>query len=404
MLVNLKTIIFITIYPFNEDYALKYGFDIFKQRGYNVIIINVFEFIFSDDVKQSKAFPCHLMSVNSVEQICVKSGDELEIRLQNIQGWKRAVLVVYPYLQLLRILTKADVKYLRTFTNIQPPCSKNKTTYCRRLIRALKRFADNPIAFFSTTVLYRIPYSLLNLDYPEYVVFGSAVTNYVAHPKTKVIYSHSFDYDRYLRNKDKIRPKYIPDKPYFVYIPVMPWGGSGGSDYAFLGLRSVISKKTFSSLINTFMDFVEKETGKQVLIAAHPKSNNDDNIYMHRKFLKNDSEQLIKYSEGVFCHYSGAIKFAVIHRKPMCFISTRQLKNDLYFQQNLYAYASRLKARVHYIDCLSDLEQLISGNIFCIDSTAYNSYMQDYICNNCSEERLLWNTVIDELETNYIFK
>ncbi len=125
------------------------------------------------------------------------------------------------------------------------------------------------------------------------------------------------------------------------------------------------------NIINKFFGFIEELMGIRVVIAAHPKYTEEDNVYSGRSFLK-DTEQLIKYSSGVFLHYSSAVSFAVIHKKPVCFISADEIKQDMHFHGLISAFAEELKSRIYYIDRKEDLRCMKDNGIFSYNQNAYN--------------------------------
>lgn len=393
-MVNKKTIVFLTIYPFNDDYALKYGFDILKKRGFDVVILNILNYIF--DRKLIDRIPHYnvLKPVYGIEQIRVESADELKKHIRAISGWKAAVLVLFPYMKLLKVLKSEGIGYIQTFTNVAPhPYVKSKI-FIRRIWNALKRLMGNPVEYISESLVYRLPPYLLRIDYPQYVVFGSEESNYTPDTaKTKVIHAHSFDYDRYLRNIQKPKPEYLPEGKYYVHIANHMWGLH---DNVLLNIKAAVRKDEYERSINYFFDYIENHTGNKIIIAAYPKATEDENIYRGRPFLYN-TEQLIKYSSGVFCHYSGAIKFALIHKKPICFISLKKIHTIEYERNNFQVYTSALGAEINFIDNDDDIQKLLDNGIFYYNDTLYEDYVRKYITYNRSNSRLLWDIVADTL-------
>lgn len=395
-----RTIVFLTVYPFNEDYALKYGFDILKNRGFEIVIFNVYEILYRETVKEYKRMFVHgsqMGPVSGVSQIEVDSDKDLGKCLNGIEGWKIAIPVFPPSLSILRNLKKANVGYIIVSSNSAPPIPVKQRNYLEEVMRTIRMSVRFKKLFLYTAnkILPIVP-RLFNVEYPEYVIVGSAdaVCRYPL-SKTKVIYTHSFDYDRYLRNKDKPRPETVPDEDYYVYLPAILGHGLTG---VMEKKSPLLSKCELADIINKFLDFVEERTGKKVLIAPHPKyASSEWNLYKERPFIAFETEQLIKYSSGVLSHGSFAIKFAIIHKKPLGFLAIRSLgQNSLH---NLFckAQASALGERVHYIDTDDDLCQLMDEGMLSYNPDLYEDYKSKYIkCDN-STDRLFWDVVADEL-------
>ncbi len=395
---NKKTIVIITNYPFNEDHALKFGLDILKNRGFEIVVFNVYEILFRETVKEYKrifAYGSQLGPVFGINQFEVKSVKDLRICLNDIKGWKIAILACHPYLSILKVLKKAKVGYVRKFSNMGPS-PVTQRGYLREIIRVLRIFVSFKRLFIYATnkIMPRFPCSF-NVEPPEYVIATSAasIPSYIL-SKTKVIYTHSFDYDRYLRNKDKPRPKIIPDEDYYVYLPSIFYGLSAIVEKR----KQVLSRNELVEIINRFLGFVEKMTEKKIIIAPHPKHTSSEwNQYEGRPFIAYETEQLIKYSSGVLNHGSFAIKFAIIHEKPLGFLAIRSLGHHSMVNLVCKAQASALGARVHYIDTDNDLCQMMKEGIFSYNPDLYEDYKRKYIKFDNATDRLYWDVVADEL-------
>jgi hypothetical protein len=390
-----KSIIFIVIYPFNDDYALKYGFDIIRSRGFEIIILNLFNVLFPKEITDKLNLYQQLDFVNGIEQVMVKDEKDFVSRIKAVSGWKISVLVVFPYIKVLRLLKKSHLNYILLFCNSYPPYPGTLKAFAERLSNACKRFFSAPVKMVTTAILSRLPYAWAHVDYPKYVVLGSDVCPTCTIPagKSKVIKAHSFDYDRVLRNASVSKPSYVPNEDYYVHLECPPWDTH---DYTLLNQKAVLKKEEYAAIINTFHDWLEKSTGKKVIIAAHPKHTQEENVYGGRPFVVG-AEQLVKYSSGVFCHYSGAMKFAVIYRKPICVTSSRHLACDRYFQTNLHASASGIGAEINFIDTEDDYRALGNKGFFFYDEHAYAEYERKYITSSRFQNRLLWEIVLDEM-------
>ena len=279
--------------------------------------------------------------VFGINQFEVKSVKDLRRCLNDIEGWKIAILAGHPYLSILKVLKKAKVGYVRKFSNLGPTIKQvTQRGYLGETIRVLRLSVSFRKLFFCATnkIMPRFP-RLFNVEPPEYVIVTSAasVPSYIL-SKTKVIYTHSFDYDRYLRNKDKPRPKIIPDEDYYVYLPGIFAYGLGG---IMEKCKPALSRNEIAEIINRFLGFVEKMTGKKIVIAPHPKHTSSQwNHYEGRPFIPYQTEQLIKYSSGVLNHGSLSIQFAIIHEKPLGFLAIRSLGR--YFQQTVFLQGTGL--------------------------------------------------------------
>ena len=82
-----KTLIFLTVYPFNDDYAKKYGFNYLKGRGYNITILNIMAILYPHAVDELPVYT-KLESVEGVEQEKIETNKQLDEALRAIKSKK----------------------------------------------------------------------------------------------------------------------------------------------------------------------------------------------------------------------------------------------------------------------------------------------------------------------------
>jgi len=395
------TIVFLTVYPFNEDYCLKYGFRTFQEKGFEIVILNIFTLIYNTDIEKQAGY-VEFQPVSGVEQVRVKSGRDFSNRLRAIGDRKIAILVASLRFNVLWHLKKANVDYLLHYLNLHPTGQKINRTALERYSAIVKLILASPKQFMEKIKFkgrQLIPYTLIGMDNPRYVICAGSTAN-VRYPlaEAQKIYTHSFDYDQYLQNKNIVRDVSIPDTPYLVFLSCSMWDVH---DYLLCNVEPVITKEQYEEVIVRAFDYIEKKIGKKIVIAAGPKASESENVYNGRSYSRFNTEQLVKYSDGVLCHYSGAISFAVIHEKPICFTTIRRLDNDKYFTKFVTAYAEELGADIHYIDSERDLELLVREGCFSYRSDKYSEYKKKYLCSTDSGDIRCWEKVSEVLKTDY---
>ncbi len=95
--------IFITIYPFNQDYAKKYGFEYLKKRGYDLIILNVMNILYPHAANELPHY-LQLEPVNGIKQEMIETIKQLEKYLDLIKRKKLVFLVCHPDIKIFKIL------------------------------------------------------------------------------------------------------------------------------------------------------------------------------------------------------------------------------------------------------------------------------------------------------------
>ena len=379
-----------------------------KKRGFDIVILHVFDYLFDDDLKAYSEQYGELTPVLGIEQTRIRSKSDFQKCLDNIQGWRIGIPLVPYGNELFKIIRQARIDYV-VFNTGHHPTYIETDEYSVRLSRFAKSFIRNPVETIYKGVWKKVSMQFTNwfprlfgFRHPNYYIAGTEVYPYrIPIANTAIIHAHSFDYDRFLRNRGRSRPADIPDYEYYVFIADTPWGEH---DFHLLGLSSYITKQEYSIAINKFLDYTEAKTGQKIIIAAHPKYSFKENIYNGRPFLY-DTEQLIKYSSGVIAHHSGAIKFAIIHAKPICFVSLWKMKNDHHFQKMIKAYADEIKAPIYYLYKDDSLRELTRSGFFYYDSNAYKKFSKKYINpGNSTTGCFLWDIVADELLGDELLK
>ncbi len=398
-----KNIIFFVIQSLNDDYARKFGFDLLKKRGFDIYIFNLFNWIFKN---AQEKFPQHnkLEPINDIKQVKICNQEELYNALRNIKGWKVVFLSTPVTPVLLKTLQKLDIPYI-----IYPSWGcvhgvQQKRFLLLRVYNAISELFTSPLNRMLAFVIHkRTEYSIKKYP-PTYTITMFKKDNTIDLERTKVILNHAFDYDRYLQNKDKPRPKYIFAGDYILLLPNHTWPIH---DYLVVkGMigKSAVTKEEYQILINHALDNIEKLTGKKIIIAGYPNATKDEDIYEGRHFvLGGDTEQLVKYSSGVMGHHTSAFNFAIIHNKPIRLINFRILKNDKHFDKSMKLYENVLRTESKYVDTFEDCHKLVEEGMFVYNRELYSEYMRKYVI---SEDvaalplKLYWDRVADALDAD----
>jgi hypothetical protein len=203
---------------------------------------------------------------------------------------------------------------------------------------------------------------------------------------SEILWVHATDYDIYL--KEKKVPSVERSIAVFLdeYLPFHP-------DIKILDVPFSIDSDRYYQLLNKFFDAVERKLGLKVVIAAHPRSRYDGNYFAGRECVKGETARLVKNSRLVLAHGSDALNFANLFRKPVIFLSSRELDKS-YFGPVIRTMANWFGKKPVFIDENEidwDRELKIS-----IDH--YEKYRRAYIKTNHSEELPFWQIVANRLK------
>lgn len=181
------------------------------------------------------------------------------------------------------------------------------------------------------------------------------------------------DYERYIDDPE------IKDDNYIVfldiYYPLHP-------DIVYrMNLKGVVTEKYQLSL-KQFFDRVEKQYEKNVIIAAHPKSEYKGNEFGNRKIVKGITELLVKNSSMVFLHYSNSISYVVLYDKPMAFISNDEFNKGCTLRNTQRKWAAIFNLPIINID--RDFNMLTMSKL---DRNIRNEYIYSYLTSKAIEKQ-----------------
>jgi hypothetical protein len=134
-----------------------------------------------------------------------------------------------------------------------------------------------------------------------------------------------------------------------------------------------------------------------VRIAAHPRLPTQREYVDHFQGLPIDygrTAELVSQCNFVVCHYSTAIQFAVLFRKPIIFVTTDQLSCSP-AKGFIEGFASALGKSVINLD--GHLDGVDWHRELSLDATKYAEYRNDYIKMDGSPEIPHWDIVIDHI-------
>ena len=206
----------------------------------------------------------------------------------------------------------------------------------------------------------------------------------------KRIYTHTFDYNYFLRmTKHSYQKKnyilYIDQN--FLYHP----------DY-YLNNSSPFVGKHFNKHIENFLINISKKNNCDYKIALHPKSLNKKNYFKLSKkkcFLKQTPE-LIKNCKYVICHYSTAVSFAVLFKKPIISLTSKELDN-VRWGGLIRSMSKHLNTPLFTLEKNNQNLKLINK----YDKKSYKAYLNNYVKHPKSSNLNTWEDLINKLNTDY---
>ena len=212
--------------------------------------------------------------------------------------------------------------------------------------------------------------------------------------KTELIWAHTPDYDTYLTDLHKKEA----EENIALWIepsgPMFPW-----DDFLPRNTSPVWTVEQYYPSLCRFFDYVEKELGLKVIIAAHPKSNHADDrpeYFGKRQAIPNQILPLIKKSRFVMSHNSTALSFAVLEKKPILCLTTAEFETDIAVSRMFKVVASSLGTTPINVDAAP--YSIDWKKKLLVNEDLYLSYQQQYLKKAGSEKLNSWQILANHLK------
>ena len=242
-----------------------------------------------------------------------------------------------------------------------------------RLVSGLK----NKLALFLKQKKIIRTYDLIFTAGSEgYITIGGG--SYLDNIYGKNININYFDYEKFIDSREGAEP--IIKNNYIVFIDQYL---ADHADFEITNQKGINSKDYFSNL-NNFFDLIEKKFKSQIVIAAHPKAikYKTENPFNGREIIFNKTSELVRDSAFVVTHYSTAISFPILYKKPILLITSLDIKKKLYRAYKLtLLLAKTLNCEVIYFDSNKFNEEFR----LVVDEKKYDDFKYKYLTSKASE-------------------
>lgn len=211
--------------------------------------------------------------------------------------------------------------------------------------------------------------------------------------KIKVVNAHSFDYEKYITEiykKDKTNKILFIDENMYDH-----------QDYLYAGEAIPGGKIEYLKKLKLLFKKIEGDLKLQVCVAEHPKSRYTNKqrieLFGNRKCIKGKISSLVANCKVILTHCSTAVSFAVLHKKPIYFLTSDNLEKSLY-KEMIHKFAFILRAPFINID--KTYKKNMSFKVPKINNLAYKKYKKDYICCRPPHEtKSLWQIIYHNVVT-----
>jgi hypothetical protein len=170
----------------------------------------------------------------------------------------------------------------------------------------------------------------------------AALAAHAGKKNVQIVKGHCQDYSNYLLTATARNLEPDTDDRQGVLLDAP--GPMFTSDYAHLGRKIYFTSEVWYPAVCHFFDKLESTFDITMKIAGHYKAAHPPvaACFGYRSVLYNRTRELVQNSKVVVTRASAAISFAVLFRKPVIFIYSDQLKDDMLSMTHTFGLASML--------------------------------------------------------------
>ncbi|WP_147802806.1 hypothetical protein [Alkalicoccus halolimnae] len=306
------------------DYE-KYGLYSFYNQGLNVEILDVSAIMNPINYKKDISNHAKIFRYINIE----KKHELIEyiekLNKESIICCSSSFPFTFKTIQFYRLISKKKIPYFYISNNYVPQKNLENTALKIKAKKIVKK------------ILFKTYVSPAN-----FIAVGGATQHkyidIIDKNKTSVLFLHSYDFEKYLHSSSDTRPNIrFKSSKYAVFLDQnLP----GHRDLILNG--SAISSENYYEEVNSFFDYLEENLNIKVVIAGHPRSKNMSSNFGGRNIYFDETVELVKNSEFVLSHYSTAINYAVLFRKPALFIATKEIIDNKKMMDTVSSMASLL--------------------------------------------------------------
>jgi|GEM_PF-1165088 len=384
---------------FEED---KWCFSYLRSQGFEIEVLDLTELLhrgreFNKLVAQPLQgdFIHHINSYQELECFVKRfSGDSLFI--DYLVGCSKVTLREE---RVFRLLKKYGVNYTFLTSGALPLPSRsviNKSGKIKIFQSRVVKILTNPYKLLNFLVSEIIVFLTRHrIVYPlPVVIFGGdseVLRLYVEarnFDKGNIVPVHSFDYDSSMLFLRGLGNKLPENDDICVFLDE---AATHHSDFAILGIEPAAAEFYFVAM-NRFFDFVEKNTGLKVVIAAHPRSEYESmsDVFGGRAVIKDKTLELVARSKLVVVHMSTSLSYAVLFKKPVISVKIPGMRVD--GGQNLMVETMGEAIGSKPIDL--DKDELTSSLLQCeYNLEKYSEYKKRYVKTVGADELPAWEIV-----------
>ncbi|MGQ1785587.1 MULTISPECIES: hypothetical protein [unclassified Saccharicrinis] len=370
----MKNLFYIHRFPFNKEAFIRDEFQYFISKGYRVKYLDISNLL----KKKELGAACP----DSLKEHVIPFDSKKEFR--NFLYENRTGSVIITDVGLLAnsawmyvAIFKARIPYILFENSVLPRINRSGTKMSKAgLFKFFKRFNyskiyKKPVEIITHTIakLMLYPAQMIITSKPRL----SAEKRGLKGEKTLMKYSMSLDYKVAMdvgKEGTVKEPYAVFVDQYFVHHP----------DFKTNHIVHFFTADEYYSELNKFLRDFSIETGLKVVIASHPRRSEEQTKDFNPEFdvYYNKTAELVKNSKIALIHFSTAINYAVIFKKPFMLLNSALFKNSSVDEEVMMFCNYFNKQPIYTSDYQNKIEDFKNG-INEVDDTKYEEFFNTYI-------------------------
>jgi len=234
----------------------------------------------------------------------------------------------------------------------------------------------------------------INFNFDYFLIYSdqseAESEKYFEKTKIKKIYAHHYDFDNYI---SKSTNKIVQTK-YAVFLDEAIFNHPDEFELKY-NINHTLAYEYYKNL-NHFFDLFEKKTNIKVIIAIHPRSliYEYKKKYCNRRTIINKTSELVANSKLVFAHYSTSVNYAILYKKPLFFLISKQMV-ELGYLTKILSYSIETGGKLINYD-----RKLNDYNFYSHNYNLYNDYKKKFIKTSKSKNYDLWKILYTNMKDN----
>ena len=167
------------------------------------------------------------------------------------------------------------------------------------------------------------------------------------------------------------------------------------SDSLFNSQPAVVSKQKYYKELDDYFQYLEHKYSVPIVVALHPRADltKAKENFLGRKVVVRKTGALIKTALFAIVHYSNAVNYCVLHKKPFVLTTTDELEvsDDAVFVRVLEKFFSKVAIN------LSKKQYVTMPFSLDVDANNYSQYKRDFIKANDDHDDEFWVVAIEKI-------